>query len=48
MFIGDVAAIRAEYEKFLFLYPSELVGCVSMSNLSVWLGFIALTHSKLR
>ena len=27
---------------------SELVGCVSMSNLSVCLGFIALTHPTFR
>jgi hypothetical protein len=49
--VGNKKLIRETFVSILRLdyhYYSELVGCVSMSNFSVWLGFIALTHSKLR
>ena len=49
--VGNKKLIRETFVSMLRLdyhYYSELVGCVSMSNLSVWLRFIALTHSKLR
>jgi hypothetical protein len=49
--VGNKKLIRETFVSILRLdyhYYSELVGSVSMSNLSVWLGFIALTHSKLR